>query len=165
MGGGLSTANGWLPPLLEFSGDWSDYVDEVYARFVADLVTSSLHFRGRRVAVRRHPETDGKRYGFWHCISEGLKEHQRVPSLERCERICWIRAVIENCHRPMVDHWTNKRKREVNHLLWYREHYLVVLSERGKAPHGGPDAYLLKTAYVTDREHTCRKLRRERDRS
>lgn len=147
----------WLPDLIEFEGDWNAFVEVVYTRFCDDLVHNKVWFRGDRVSVRRSPESQGKGFGFWHCVSEGGRhEESRVPDLDRCRRICWIRAIIENCSDPRVDHWTNQRGRETNHLLWFDEQYLVVLAERS-------GYYLLKTAYLTEREHTRRKLRRERD--
>lgn len=146
----------WLPELLEFAGDWNAFVDAVYARFVEDLVQHQTHFRGVRVGVRHHPASCGKGHGFWHCVSEGGLEDARTPDLERCRRITWIRAIVENATRPEVQHWTNQRGGETRHLLWFREEYLVVLAER-------QGYYLLKTAYPTNREHTKRKLRKERD--
>ena len=44
---------------------------------------------------------------------------------------------------PEINKWRNARRRKINALLWYREEYLVVLSQR-------EDYRLLKTAYVTD---------------
>lgn len=146
----------WLPGLIEFGGEWNAFIDDVYAKFCDDLVHNRVSFQGTRVSVRRMPESNGKGYGFWHCVSEGQHEDARIPDLERCKRVCWIRAIIENHGDPSISHWTNRRGTETNHLLWLREQYLVVLAERS-------DYYLLKTAYVTGREHTKAKLRRERD--
>lgn len=146
----------WLPGLIEFEGDWNAFIDDVYANFCDDLVHNKVSFQGSRVSVRKVPESNGKGFGFWHCVSEGQHEHARIPDLERCKRVCWIRAIIENHADSSIDHWTNKRGTETNHLLWFKEQYLVVLAER--------EGYcLLKTAYPTDREHTKTKLRRERD--
>lgn len=113
-------------------------------------------FRGQSVAVRRIPETKGKGFGFWHCISTGEDEDDRTPDLERCKRIAWIRALIENADHPDIDCWSNTRGREKCWLLWFREEYLVVLAERN-------GYYLLKTGYCTVRARYIEKLRRERD--
>ena len=146
----------WLPDLVEFEGDWNTFVDDVYERFCNDLVHNKAMFQGHRVSVRRVPESQGKGFGFWHCVSEGGREDARVPDLDRCRRIGWIRAIIENHADHQVEHWTNQRRGETNHQLWYDEQYLIVLAERN-------GYYLLKTAYLTEREHTRKKLRRERD--
>ena len=149
----------WLPsPILlsDCDGDWSEYLEAVYTRFCDDLLQRSVRFRGCRVSVRRIPETRGKGFGFWHCISEGGKEEDRFPDLERCKRIGWIRAIIDNADRTDdIDYWSNQRGRERCWLLWFREEFLVVLAER-------KDYYLLKTAYLTG-SRKAQKLRKERD--
>lgn len=93
----------------------------------------------------------------WHLISEGRVEDDRLPDLRRCERLTWIRWMIENADNcASIDVWENRRGREINTLLWLREEYLVILSARS-------ENYLLKTAYCTEYEHRIRKLQRERD--
>ena len=84
-------------------------------------------------------------------------EDDRTPDLRRCERIRWVRWVIENGDaHPEIDEWQNTRKNEVNTLLWFREEYLVVLAQR-------QDYWLLRTAYCTEKSGRIRQLRKERD--
>ena len=149
----------WLPQLIALSdcdGDWSRYLETVYARFCNDLVYNHAYFRRCRVSVRKIPESQGKGYGFWHCISEGEQEDDRIPDLERCKRIGWIRAIIEQADLvDEIDCWPNQRGMENCWLLWFRGEYLVVLAERN-------GYYLLKTAYQTGRRRS-EKLQKERD--
>jgi len=154
----------WTPDYIElndYSGDWTDYLNKIYETFCDDLVYNKAWFRDGYVGVRKIPETDGKGFGFWHCISEGTKEQERIPDLERCKRIKWIRATIDNFEKPQIDHWLNKRGRETCHLLWYEEMYLVVLAERKNKT--GNKYYLLKTAYCTFGQKRINNLRKERD--
>ena len=116
----------WLPPQEPFEGEWKEILDKTYECFVEDVVKSGLSFEGLPVVVRKHPPTDGKEFGFWHCISEGSLEADRNPDPERCRRIGWIRAVIENCTDPLVESWVENRGGQTDHLLWFREEYLVV---------------------------------------
>lgn len=153
----------WLPEQFSFDGEWSELLARFYARFLDDIVRSKLTFHGRRVAVRKHPPADGMEYGFWHCISEGAIEAERIPDPERCRRIGWIRAIIENVDDPQVEHWVEERHGQTDHVLWFREEYVVILSERGSAPHGGPECYLLKSAFCTLKPHHKRKKRAARD--
>ncbi len=155
----------WIPACIELNdsgGDWNNYLQIIYKRFCDDLVFQKVTFRGGYVAVRKIPETDGKGYGFWHCISEGQQEQQRIPDLERCKRIGWIRAIIEHARNDEVDYWQNNRGSERNHLLWYKEQYLIILAER-KANVADKKYYLLKTAYCTNGSRRIEKLRKERD--
>ena len=155
----------WIPDFIELNdsgGDWNQYLEAIYNRFCEDLVYRKVRYRSTSVGVRRIPETDGKGYGFWHCISEGHQEEKRTPDLERCKRVGWIRAIIEHAGSVEIDCWQNWRGRERCHLLWYREQYLVVIAER-KAKTPGEKYYLLKTAYCTAGKKRIECLRRERD--
>ena len=157
------TDNNWIPELLPFDGDWNEVVETIYDRYMQDLVWNPVHFCDRKVVVRKHPTSQDKGSGFWHCISDGKIEDDRIPDPDRCKRIGWIRAIIENCDQPEVDHWVTKRGSQTNHILWHNEEFVVVLGERGKDENGNPKVYLLKTAFCTFREHEKRKKRKSRD--
>lgn len=149
----------WLPGLVEldtYEGDWGEYIEVVYQFFVEQFVDNQPLFNGKTVAFKRHPEEDNKVYTFGHCTSSDEKTiEERVPDLRRCERIRWIRPIIENCHDPSIKIWKNKRKRETRVLLWLEEmDYVVILTERN-------NYYILWTTYITDRSHTREKFRKE----
>ena len=54
------------------------------------------------------------------------------------------------------------RGTEISTLLWYREEYLVVLSQR-RSEEQNRAYWLLKTAYCTDKSGRVTQLQRERD--
>jgi hypothetical protein len=147
----------WLPNLVrleDFGGDVLVYIDALYQHFLDDFVHDRPFYQGRRVGMKRHPELNGKAATFVHITSSGNVEEDREYEACRSERIRWPRAIIQNCDKPEVQVWENRRGREKRVLLWFAEEYLVVLADRG-------NYVLLWTAYCTDREHTRRKLRRE----
>ncbi len=158
-------APAWLPAIIRLDmheGDWQRFIDAVYAVFNRDFIASQPRFRGKWVRCRRDPIYDGKEAGFWHCTSESsesIDETRRTPDLRRCERIGWVRAVIEHSDDAGIDVWVRDdgRKGRAVHI-WFNEEFLVVLGERQKGRR-----YQLVTAYCTDREHTIRKKRRERE--
>lgn len=155
----------WLPEMIrlsDYDGDWKRYVDAVSAVFYRDFIESQPKFQGKWVRCRRDPTFEGKEAGFWHCASEGPNEATRTPSIERCERIGWIRSVISNSDDSRVDHWTNRRHKKTRHLLWLDEEFLVVLEERSRKRDGFQYMQLI-TAYCTPEEPRKRKLRKERD--
>ncbi|MBN1589097.1 MAG: hypothetical protein JW888_06255 [Pirellulales bacterium] len=157
----MSEGKDWLPSLIrleEHDGNWDKYVNAVFAIFYRDFIEAQPKFQGKWVRCRRDPIQDGKEAGFWHCVSEGPDEDHRTPDLRRCERIGWVRKVIEHAHDADVDVWTQRKGRDQRIHIWLRESYLVVLGERGRY-------YQLITAFCTDREHTKRKKRQERDAS
>lgn len=149
------------PELLLFDtyrGNWRAYETELHRFFVDDIVRGGLEFRGMRVNCRRRPETAGRWSSFWHLVQEGRSEEEREPDLRRCERLRWVRWIIQNASfHPEIEEWQNMRKGGRNTLLWYREEYLVVLARRR-------DYWLLRTAYCTDQANRVRQLRQERDR-
>lgn len=148
----------WLPeiePFSKYDGDWNKYLEALYIFFKNDFIKSKPSFRGRRLGLKKHPIEKGKEATFWHLISEGKAEEERIPDLRRCERIRWPRPVIENNNDSGVKVWENKRKSETRIILWLEEEeYLVVLADRKK--------YILPwTAYMVTRHHQKTKLERE----
>ena len=157
----MSEVNDWLPSLTrleDHDGNWDKYINAVFAIFYHDFIETQPKFAGAWVRCRKDPIFDGKEAGFWHSVSEGPDEDQRTPDLRRCERIAWVRKIIENALDRRVITWKRRKGREQRHYLWLEESYLVVLGERGRR-------YQLIAAFCTDREHTKRKLRREYEES
>lgn len=156
----------WLPDLttLEDSdGKWADYVEIIYTLFKNDFIESQPQFDGKWVRCRKDPIYDGKFAGFWHCMSDGDVEDERTPDMRRCERISWIRPIIESTDsRDDIDIWKNQRGSNTNVLIWYDEYLLIVLGERTRNRDGFQYLQLI-TAYTTEKEHRIKKLRRERD--
>ena len=155
----MSDKPAWLPPLVTMEshgGQWGSYVAAVYAVFKAGFIDSTPYLRGRRIGLRREPKYQNREWAFWHVIQEGNVEEGRTPDLRRCERIGWIRAIIDHAHDPRVKTWNNKRGNDSGLLLWLEDQdFLVVLGLRGQG------YALLVTAFPTDREHTRQKLQKE----
>lgn len=159
----MSTAPAWLPALILLSdhgGDWRRYIDAVYAVFNADFIARWAYYQGKKILlIGRDAElVRGKERRFWHCVSEGEIENDRPADLRRCERIPWMRPVIENASDATVDVWvevqTGKGKRP---HLWFGEEYLVVLERLWKGD------YRPITTLHTLRDHQVRKYRKRRD--
>lgn len=153
----MSADPDWLPPLVTLNdhrGQWQQYVDAVYAVFYRDFMQSRPQFRGEPVMVGRQI-IDGKERTFWHVTSEGNVEVQRAPDMRRCERIGWIRPVIEHNGDPAVLVWPNQRGRTVREVLWVRQvDFAVILDRR-------PTCWWLWTTYSTNWEHTRQRFARE----
>lgn len=148
----------WLPGLVllkDCEGDWQRYLNALYEFFKKDFVESQPIFEGKRLGLKRHPMSNGKEATFWHMISEGNEEEERIPDLRRCERIRWPRPIIENSGDSVVKVWKNIREREARVCLWLEpQEYLVVLASR-------KGYILLWTAYMVDQPHRKRKLQKE----
>ncbi len=159
-----------LPPLLlmdDAGGDWQRYVSLAYEAFKRTMVEDVVLFQGLKVSAPFRPEDQGKHASFWHVTSEGDgPECERTPDLRRCERIAWIRWVIDNADSdPRVSWWENTRRSgrgPQRHfvLLLETERFAVVLAKRG--PRDG-EYFVLRTAYCVERDHRLQALVKERD--
>lgn len=131
-----------LPDLFPSHSDWSRYIDELYEIYMDTLVRIPQVFRGLPVRTQFRPETDGKGFGFWHVISEGQVEDERLLDPRRCERIRWIAWLISNAeNNPLVSWWENVRGSNTHVVIWIEsEDFAVILAKRN-------GYYLLKSAY------------------
>ena len=148
----------WLPPLVllaSFGGDWERYVNALYAFYRQDFVERRPLFRGLRVGHKVRPVEDGKDATFWHLVSEGRTEENRMPDLWRCEHIRWPRPLIDHAEDAPIKVWENRRNRETRICIWFQEiEYLVILAAR-------TGYVLLWTAYPVTEKHRRRKLQTE----
>lgn len=147
-----------LPPLVlmeDFGYNWQAYLNAIYAIFCQDFIDTNPSIENKRFALKRHPIIEGKEATFWHIISEGDIENERLPDLRRCERIRWPRPMIEAITTGYVKYWKNMRGKEERIVIALEDFsYVVVLADRG-------DYILLWTAYCVEQEHTRRKLKNE----
>ncbi|MBN1320722.1 MAG: hypothetical protein JXA87_07775 [Thermoleophilia bacterium] len=96
--------------------------------------------------------------GFWHLISDGLVEDERLPDLRRCERIAWPRPMIEADGTEQVNVWLSRGeawKRGSRVAIALRDFsYVAILEYAG-------NHMLLVTAYLVEHDHRREKLRRQ----
>ena len=130
----MSNQPAWLPALVRFQdygSDWERYVNALYRFFTQDFVVNRAEFRGIRIGLKRMPIVDGKEATFWHLISEGPLEADRLPDLRRCERIRWPRPVIDHAEENAIKVWETTRKGDTRICLWLESNeYLVILARR-----------------------------------
>ncbi|EJD6367381.1 oxidoreductase [Providencia rettgeri] len=146
----------YLPDLIEFNGNFDEFIESVYGIFNEEILTSGITFRNLPVRPRYSPEYKNKELGFWHITSEGSdnrEEEDRLPDLDRCRRIRWISWMIINHNHDDVHCWEERRKSTTEIVIWHESaRYVVVLSERS-------NYWLLKTAYPITYSSKERSLR------
>jgi hypothetical protein len=152
----------WLPGLLlleSCNGDWTQYVENVYAQFKQDFVDSKPTFQGHRLRLKRYPIDQGKESTFWHMISEGKIEADRIPDLRRCERIGWPKLLIERVPSAELRMWAQNRNNESRIAIAVDDFsYIVVLAER----HDDNGVYYLPwTAFYVEHTHSRKKFEKE----
>jgi hypothetical protein len=147
-----------LPDLIllaDCGGNWETYLETVYQEFLGLYVTNRLHCGKLRLAVRRQPEELGKYAGFWHLVSEGKVEEDRLPDLRRSERIRWPRTLAQCVASHGLYCWKQKRREGERVLIATPAFdYVAVFAVR-------PDHVLLVTAFPVDRAHQQQRHRRE----
>lgn len=143
----MENETSWLPDLIrieDFSGDWQKYEDAIYAVFYRDFKKKQHNFGGKPVKIKFGPYSKGKEFTFWHFISDGDIEEERIPNLRRCERIAWPGLLLENANTDRVKLWAEYRRSKRNYIIATPNFdYLIVLEERN-------GYFLLKTGYYIE---------------
>jgi len=102
---------------------------------------------------------NGKEATFWHMISEGKVEADRLPDLRRCERICWPRPLIEKAPAEDLRVWRQTRNRENRIAIAVPDFsYIVILAERSE---GNGVYYLPWTAFFVEYDNGRRRYQKE----
>jgi hypothetical protein len=152
----------WLPELVTLEscgGNWDQYLDLIYRYFKVDWLDSRPTYQGKLIGLRKHPVVKGKESTFWHFISEGANEEDRIPNLRRCERIRWVRPVIESVGlRKDILVWKQRRGGKTNIAIALEDlSYVVFLGERT----GTRDYLIPLTAYWVQGERKRERYRTE----
>ena len=148
----------WLPELVllnDYQGVWEDYLAGIYKIFKDDFVNAKAKFRNKIIKIKKHPIEDGKEATFWHLISTGSTESERLPDLRRCERISWIKPTINHEKEEIINVWPQKRKNKNRMAIWYEsEEFMIILDIR-------EEYFLLWTTFMVTEPHMKRKYQKE----
>lgn len=147
----------WCPALLlfeDYGGDWPAYEEALYGAYVADFRERECRWRGVKVTVAWNPPYKNKDSTFWHVTSEGDSNGDRIPDLRRCERIRWIRALVE-VDSSAVRTWVQSRKNGKTLVIALPDFSFLVFMRMH------PDRLHLVTAYHVESDWRRDKYRRE----
>lgn len=148
-----------FPKLIksEDFNSYNEFIESVYLKFKSDFIDDTVKFQGQKIAMKKHPMLSGKEITFWHLISSGNNEENKVPDTKRCEYVPWIKYLIINYQK--YKYWENERvtrkgyKRRIciatNDFI-----YRVILETR-------PGYTLLWTAYPARNTRDIRKAEKE----
>ena len=153
-----SATDAWLPGLVrldDYHGDRERYIEVVCLGLHADFIAPRPRIAGRRWAVKRHPLVKGREATFWHLVTEGRDENERLPDPRRCERIRWPRAMIDALGTDRIVAWADRRRRECRVVIALPDFsYAVVLADRG-------DYIMLWTADTIDEGYRRKQMKAE----
>ena len=148
-----------LPDLIRFEdygGEWAGYEEALWGRFRQDFLIRSPRLDGLPVWIDRRLAANGKEKSFWHLTDAGGDvDGERVPDLRRCERIAWVRYVIEHVTSRRVLSSEEKTSKGTRRRLTLDDYSYLVVLQRARTH------FLLITAFYLEHEHTRRKLSRQ----
>ena len=154
----MSDSLSWLPSLIGCDPWTENTFDDLYDEF-CKIFDPPLMYEGQPVRVFPNKE-DGHETVFWHITHRDDKESGvRLPDLRRCERLSWIRPMIENADDAAVLAWDHvDAKRVTKTYVWLQPENFVVILKRNK----NGRRWLL-AAFFVDQRHTRKKLRKKYD--
>ncbi len=143
----------WLPEMAHVN-PWTETTYEMlYQIFCQDIRDYDLQYMGNDIWT--FPDTeDGKEVIFWHLTtrkerlqkvprrkrkfySEELTdvEPDRLPDLRRCERLPWVKTLVEHSTESEVLAWDYEEgDRTIKTYIWIKEDNFVVIMK--KFPNG-----------------------------
>jgi len=147
----------WLPPMVSVDPWTQKTFDILYFIFKRDFKDNQPVYKGHKVWFFPEME-DGKEVIFWHLTHrKDRKTKERLPDPRRCERLPWIRKIIENSKRPEVLVWDYKEgDGSTRTYLWLKDFNFLVLMK--KYPDG---RQRLITSYYVDYSHKRRRLEKK----
>ena len=121
----------------------------LYEIFCRDIRDHNLRYLGYKIWFFPEKE-DGKEKIFWHLTSRECKQQQiprrqrkfypadqdynqpeRLPDPRRCERLPWVRPLIENPANPEVLAWDYEEgDQTIKTYVWLKEEGFVVIMKK-----------------------------------
>jgi hypothetical protein len=156
-GPGMTSPPDWLPPMVPVDPWAHNTFDRLYAVFERDFKDTHPVYGGK--VVWYFPEVeDGKEVIFRHLThrEQGFAG-ERLPDMRRCERLPWVRAIIENSEKPEVLTWDYKEgDGSIRTYLWLKDFDFLVLMKKYR-----DGSRRLITSYLIDYPHKRRKLEKK----
>ena len=151
----------WLPGLLSPNGTHAEQIEQLYAVYQNDFVSSKPHYDGCPVFRNRRirPGTQHEE-SFWHFITPGKHKDNNIDPI-RAERLPWAGSILRNWDKAEITRWDYvEGDGDINTYLWIRDaDYVMVLERRPDRQY--VNVYQLVTAYPIDGEGRKKSLERK----
>jgi len=127
----------WLEPIIklsDFKGDGEKYVNHLFTIFTRDFISNTPTFKKKKILFDKGEE-NGKPRTFTHITTEENEStNERELCLRRCERIGWVKPIIEHCGDNSVliweaEHFGKRRISNRIYLFLECDDFLIVLEE------------------------------------
>lgn len=134
--------------LSDHGGDWETYIASLYKLFSENYIDHTVKYNAKNVNIITEKMIDGKVRSFWHIITEGQYDDNRIPNLDRCSKVHWARHIIEESgeciHYKTWIKYHDKTGRNRYYIWCDHLNYIVIFEDRHTH-------YTLITAYVVDK--------------
>lgn len=144
--------------LTDFGGNYSKYIDAIYAVFERDFIKRKSKFGSHELKLKFNPIFQDRAYTFYHMTHEGEVEADRTPDLRRCECLSWARPSIENAEKWNLKFWRQERKGKQRICISIENSddvdYFIILDIR-------TTYILLWTAFVSEYKNETKKKLKE----
>jgi hypothetical protein len=151
----VSPLPAWLADLAVVD-PWTDNTfADLYDIFTRDFKQSRPSLDGYEVWFFPELE-DGIEKIFWHLTHrDNDAAGERLPDTQRCEKLPWVRCILENVARPEVLFWDYVESDGSTHTYaWLRDYDFVVILKKYRR-----GIRRLLTAFHIDHESYRRNLR------
>lgn len=139
----------WLPEMALVNPWTEDTYEMLYEIFCRDIRDAGLKYVGHDVWIFRNME-DGKEEIFWHLTSRKIKaekiprrkrkffignpedaEQERLPDPRRCERLPWVKPLLEHPTEPEVLAWDYEEgDKTIKTYIWMQDYDFVVIMKK-----------------------------------
>ncbi|KGG81062.1 hypothetical protein Y919_02505 [Caloranaerobacter azorensis H53214] len=130
-------------------------MNHLYELYLEDFFYNKVYYKGMPVKTFTNLNYNGKQQSFEHITTKGSKD--RIYNVLRCERIKWIKKIIESlCNGcDNIATWQEKHKNKYRIIIWCQKTDFVIVLERRK------NEYYLITAYCVIYENKRKDLRKK----
>lgn len=142
----------WLPDMLDLTNWDNNTFNLLYNIFSNDFINKTVRHKNNIILIDRNI-IDGKEATFWHITTrEDKKNNDRFPDHRRCERLPWLKHILENNHSDILSWEYKEADGIIKTYVWLKDHDYVAILKNTK--HG----LILITAYWVEYGNTKRKL-------
>ena len=167
----------WLPEILVVIPWGAQTYEMLYRVFCLDIRDTQLRYEERDVWFFKEQVEDGKEKLFWHLTDRKPEperiprrkqkfyppgqthtkdESDRLPDMRRCERLNWVKPLIEHPSDPDVLAWDYEEGNgDITTYVWIKKHRFLVLMKKMRN-----GSHRLLTSFYVD-EHRIKGFQRK----
>jgi len=139
----------WLPEKVCVDPWTAETYNVLYGIFCRDIRGTDIYYRGYSVWIFREID-DGREKIFWHLTTREVKptpiprrkrrfypkdqthiKGDRYPDFRRCERLPWVKPLIENPGESEIVDWDYEEgDRTIRTYVWLKDHDFVVIMKK-----------------------------------